>query len=111
MITEVAFAAPAALVSAPLQYNISIKPEARTMSGIFRVGLVNRWENHDPRRGTNFANFLVQWHLYEPVFRASEHPGKLDSVLLDYPLQPEGSEDGSAIYCARVKPGACFSDG
>jgi ABC-type transport system substrate-binding protein len=81
------------------------------MSEVFRVGLVNRWEHFDPRRSTNFANFTVQWHLYEPVFRASEQPNQLDSVLLEYPLQQEGSEDGSAVYSARVKPGVCFSDG
>ncbi|MBZ5523721.1 MAG: hypothetical protein LAP21_15925 [Acidobacteriia bacterium] len=81
------------------------------MNEAFRVGLVNRWEQCDPRRGTNFANIMVQWHLYEPVFRASEQLGELDSVLLDYPLQNEGSEDGSVMYSARVKPGVCFSDG
>src|SRR5882762_9762267 len=81
------------------------------MNDVFHVGLVNRWEQCDPRRSTNFANLLVQWHLYEPALRASEQLGQLDSVLLDCPLQVEGSEDGSAVYSARVKPGVCFSDG
>ncbi len=81
------------------------------MNDAFRVGLVNRWEQCDPRRGTNFANILVQWHLFEPPYRASDQPGQIESVLLDYPLQPEGSEDGSAIYSAGVRPGMFFSDG
>lgn len=81
------------------------------MSEVFRVGLVNRWEQCDPRLGTNFANILVQWHLFEPVYRASEQSGEIDSVMLEYPLQAEGSEDGSAMYSAKVKPGVFFSDG
>src|SRR5258707_3380363 len=81
------------------------------MSEAFRVGLVNRWEQCDPRLGTNFANIMIQWHLYEPVYRASEQPGEIESVLLEYPLQAEGSEDGSAMYSAKVKRGVIFSDG
>ena len=80
------------------------------MNDVFRVGLVNRWEQCDPRRG-NFFNNMVQWHLFEPPYRASEQPGQIESVLLDYPLQPEGSEDGSAVYSAGVRRGNYFSDG
>jgi ABC-type transport system substrate-binding protein len=79
------------------------------MNDVFRVGFVNPWERRDPRTGLNFASFLVQWHIYEPPYRVSPESGEVGPVLLDYPLQKEPGDD--LLYSARVRKGACFSDG
>jgi peptide/nickel transport system substrate-binding protein len=80
------------------------------MNDIFRVGFVNRWERRDPRTGLNYASFLVQWHIYEPLYRLSAQTKQVEPVLLEYPLQKESDQQG-LVYSAEVRKGARFSDG
>jgi len=80
------------------------------MTEAFRVGFVNRWERRDPRTGLNYASFLVQAHIYEPVYRLAAGSNRIHPVLLDYPLQQE-PEQGGLVYSATVRRGARFSDG
>jgi ABC-type transport system substrate-binding protein len=80
------------------------------MTEVFRVGFVNRWERRDPRTGLNYASFLVQAHIYEPVYRLAAGSNRINPVLLDYPLQQE-PEQGGLVYSAAVRKGVRFSAG
>jgi ABC-type transport system substrate-binding protein len=80
------------------------------MTEVFRVGFVNRWERRDPRTGLNYASFLVQAHMYEPVYRLAAGSNRINPVLLDYPLQKEPGQ-GDLVYSAGVRKGVRFSDG
>ncbi len=80
------------------------------MTEVFRVGFVNRWERRDPRTGLNYASFLVQAHIYEPVYRLVTGSNRIHPVLLDYPLRQE-PEQGGLVYSAGVRKGPRFSDG
>jgi peptide/nickel transport system substrate-binding protein len=77
----------------------------------FRIGLLKTLERRDPRGGVGFMDLVVQWHVYEPPYRALPQSNKIEPVLLEYPLRADTPGPDALSYSARVRKGVCFSDG
>lgn len=79
------------------------------MARAFRVGLAAPLRVRDPRVEPDYANQIVEKHVFNSVYEAAQDGRDVQPVLLELPLQRE--DEQGLVLSAAVLPGKRFSDG